>query len=68
MRAIFYDALPYEGSPTRVFAYLAVPEVSAGKKLPAMVLVHGGGGTAFHEWAKIWYDKGYAAIAMDLEG
>jgi len=68
MRAIFYDALPYEGSPTRVFAYLAVPEAPAGEKIPAMVLVHGGGGTAFHEWAKIWYDKGYAAIAMDLEG
>ena len=68
MRAIFYDALRYEGSPTRVFAYLAVPEVPAGEKIPAMVLVHGGGGTAFHEWAKIWYDKGYAAIAMDLEG
>lgn len=68
MRAIFYDALPYEGSPTRVFAYLAVPGVPAGEKIPAMVLVHGGGGTAFHEWARIWYDKGYAAIAMDLEG
>ena len=68
VKAIFYDALPYEGKPTRVFAYLAVPEVPAGEKIPAMVLVHGGGGTAFHEWAKIWYDKGYAAIAMDLEG
>lgn len=68
MRAIFYDALPYGGHPTRAFAYLAVPEVPSGQKLPAMVLVHGGGGTAFHEWAKIWYDKGYAAIAMDLEG
>lgn len=68
IQAVFYDALPYEGKPTRVFAYLAVPDVPAGEKLPAMVLVHGGGGTAFHEWAKIWYDQGYAAIAMDLEG
>lgn len=68
VKAIFYDALPYGGHPTRAFAYLAVPEAPAGQKIPAMVLVHGGGGTAFHEWAKIWYDKGYAAIAMDLEG
>jgi len=67
-KAIFYDALPYQGHPTRVFAYLAVPEVPAGEKIPAMVLVHGGGGTAFHAWAKIWYERGYAAIAMDLEG
>lgn len=68
VKALFYTALPYGGHPTRVFAYLAVPDVAAGQKLPAMVLVHGGGGTAYKEWAKIWYDKGYAAIAMDLEG
>jgi dienelactone hydrolase len=30
-----------------------------------MVLVHGGGGTAFPEWVKLWNSRGYAAIAMD---
>jgi dienelactone hydrolase len=68
IRGIFYDALPYEGKPTRVFAYLAVPEAAAGEKVPGMVLVHGGGGTAYLEWVRVWYDRGYAAIAMDLEG
>jgi len=68
IKGIFYDALPYEGKPTRTFAYLAVPEVPEGQRVPAMVLVHGGGGTAFLEWARIWYERGYAAIAMDLEG
>lgn len=68
VKGVFYDALPYEGHPTRAFAYLAVPEAKEGEKVPGMVLVHGGGGTAFKEWAKIWYDQGYAAIAMDLEG
>jgi dienelactone hydrolase len=33
-----------------------------------MVLVHGGGGTAFEEWVKLWVDRGYAAIAMDTCG
>ena len=33
-----------------------------------MVLVHGGGGKAFREWAALWADRGYAAIAMDLSG
>ena len=33
-----------------------------------MVLVHGGGGTAFADWAKLWTGRGYAAIAMDLCG
>ena len=36
--------------------------------LPVVVLVHGGGGTAFKEWAKLWAKRGYAAIAMDLAG
>ncbi len=33
-----------------------------------MVLIHGGGGTAFDEWVRIWNRRGYAAIAMDLCG
>jgi hypothetical protein len=30
-----------------------------------MVLIHGGGGTAFEEWVRLWVGRGYAAIAMD---
>ena len=33
-----------------------------------MVLVHGGGGTAFAEWADLWAKRGYAALAMDFSG
>ena len=33
-----------------------------------MVLVHGGGGTAFDYWVRLWNSRGYAAIAMDLCG
>jgi dienelactone hydrolase len=32
------------------------------------VLVHGGGGTAFPNWVKLWNSKGFAAIAMDTCG
>jgi dienelactone hydrolase len=35
---------------------------------PGVVLAHGGGGTAFKEWAELWAKRGYAAIAMDLAG
>ncbi len=39
-----------------------------GDTYPAVVLVHGGGGKAFEEWARLWAERGYAAIAMDLGG
>jgi dienelactone hydrolase len=64
---IYYEGEPYQGKPTRVFAYLARPKSKDGK-LPAVVLVHGGGGTAFKEWAELWAARGYVALAMDLAG
>lgn len=66
VRAFYYESVPWKGKPTRVFAYYGAP---AGKRnLPAMVLVHGGGGTAFAEWVRMWNKRGYAAIAMDTVG
>ena len=40
----------------------------SGRKFPAVVLVHGGGGKAFPQWVAKWAEEGYAAIAMDLGG
>jgi dienelactone hydrolase len=67
LRRLLYESEPYKGKPTRVFAYYAEPDKIDGK-LPAMVLVHGGGGTAFPEWAQLWAKRGYVALAMDLAG
>jgi len=71
VRSLYYESVPYGGKSTRVFAYWATPGTLAGdtsldRDLPAVVLVHGGGGTAFPQWAKLWAERGYAAIAMDL--
>ncbi len=66
-REVYYEGEPLDGKPTRVFAYYARPESGDGP-FPAMVLVHGGGGTAFAEWATLWARRGYAALAMDLAG
>jgi len=71
IRSLFYKGETYKGKPTRVFAYYATPGSLAGdpsldKDLPGIVLVHGGGGTAFAKWARLWASRGYAAIAMDL--
>jgi dienelactone hydrolase len=68
VRTLFYDGVPFKGKPTRVFAYYGAPKVPPGTKVPAMVLVHGGGGTAYESWVRLWNARGYAAISMDLCG
>jgi dienelactone hydrolase len=68
VRGIFYDGLPWKGKPTQVFAWLGLPEKAARGKVPAMVLVHGGNGTAHARWVRLWTERGYAAIAMDTCG
>ncbi|MGA2865287.1 MAG: acetylxylan esterase [Verrucomicrobiota bacterium] len=68
VKAITFAGMPFRGKPTRVFAWLGVPKVKAGQRVPAMVLIHGGGGTAFDEWVRLWVERGYAAIAMDTCG
>jgi cephalosporin-C deacetylase-like acetyl esterase len=67
VRAIFYDALPWQGKPTRVFAWIGLPAKRDGK-VPGMVLVHGGGGTAYKEWVQKWNAQGFAAISIAVEG
>ena len=51
IQPLFFDGLPYQGKPTRVFAWLGLPAGRSGQ-VPGVVLVHGGGGTAFKEWVQ----------------
>ncbi len=67
LRPIFFDSVPWRGRPTRVFAWLGMPEGKGGK-VPGVVLVHGGGGTAFKEWVTKWNLRGFAAISIATEG
>ena len=67
LKAIYFDGVPYRGEPTRVFAWLGLPENSIGR-VPGVVLVHGGGGTAFKQWVQKWNDHGFAAISIAVEG
>ncbi len=69
MKAIYFDALDYTGSVTRAYAWLGIPDgASAGSPVPGVVLVHGGGGTAFKDWVTEWTNRGYAAISVAVEG
>ncbi len=67
LRRLYFEGEPRNGQPTQVFAYCAFPEDTTVKS-PGIVLIHGGGGTAFSEWAQLWAQRGYVAIAMDLAG
>jgi dienelactone hydrolase len=69
IKPLFLDGLPWKGKPTRVFAWLGMPATkSAAGKIPGVVLVHGGGGTAFKEWVQKWNAHGFAAISIAVEG
>jgi dienelactone hydrolase len=69
VKAVYYEGVPYQGKPTRVFAYYGMPtNVPPGQKVPGIVLVHGGGGSAFVRWVNLWNSRGYAAISMDTCG
>ncbi len=72
VHSLLYSGEVYQDHPTEVFAFYASPitlgEAKPGAKFPGVVLIHGGGGTAFAEWTWLWAKRGYAAIAMDLAG
>ena len=46
LQPIFYEAMPYKNRSTAVFAWIGLPagDVALNETLPAMVLIHGGGG------------------------
>ena len=51
VHACFLEGVPYHGRPTRFFAWWSLPAgASPENPVPGIVLVHGGGGTAFADW------------------
>jgi dienelactone hydrolase len=69
MKSLIYQSISYKGKAVDVFAYYSTPKGAIPEGgWPAVVCVHGGGGTAFPTWVQKWNDAGYAAISMDLEG
>jgi dienelactone hydrolase len=72
VHSLLYEGEKFLGKETQVFAFYASPATlgaaRSDSKVPGVVLIHGGGGTAFAEWCWLWAQRGYAAIAMDLSG
>ncbi|WP_159020745.1 T9SS type A sorting domain-containing protein [Algibacter sp. L3A6] len=74
IRGLFFEGLPYTNAvngnnETKVFAWYGEPAgLTVNEKVPAVILVHGGGGRAFTEWVAEWVNRGYIAIAMSNRG
>jgi len=67
IRPILLEGEVFRGKPSRIFAWYGVP--TTGKPpYPAVVLVHGGGGSAFSEWVQRWNERGFVALALDVQG
>ncbi len=67
IKTITYKGAEYKGTPTRIFAHIGFPENKEGP-VPAVVLIHGGGGHPDDIWIRKWNERGYAAIAMSTNG
>ena len=66
LRPLLVSGMGPGGTNAEFFAYYAVPEGKApATGWPGVVLVHGGGGTAFPKWIREWQDLGFAVIALD---
>lgn len=55
-----------EKTKAEFFAYIGIPSTPMPKGgYPGIVLIHGGGGTAFPGYTKMWVDKGFVVISLD---
>ncbi len=66
VKGLFFTGPRYAKHETRHFAWYGAPEGTG--PFPAIMLVHGGGGTAFADWVRVWVARGYAAMAVDTCG
>lgn len=67
IKAFTFAGVPLNGTVTKVFAFIGVPE-HCRFPAPAVILVHGGGCHPDCEWMNKWIDRGYIALAMDTTG
>ena len=66
LQDILFDGVPYKGKPAPVFAYIAYPKTPMPEGgYPGILLIHGGGGTAYPYFAKLWASRGFAVLMID---
>ena len=66
MEALYLAGRGPEGTAAEFFAYFALPSgPRPAKGWPAVLLVHGGGGTAYPNFVERWRREGFAVLAID---
>lgn len=70
IQAFKFKSAPYQNlENTWVFAAVGTPITEKPKGgYPAVLLIHGGGGTVSASWMEYWMNKGYVALAFDTFG
>lgn len=69
IQAFKFKSAPYQNRETWVFAAIGTPSTEKPKGgYPAVLLIHGGGGTVSANWMSYWMDRGFVAIAFDSFG
>jgi cephalosporin-C deacetylase-like acetyl esterase len=66
VKEIKYQSRNYKDKPVWIFGYYVYPKNK--NNLPAILLVHGGGGSAHLGRAANWAKRGYAVLVIDLPG
>lgn len=64
---LYYESRDFKGQPSKIFAYYCSPRYFI-KKLPGVLVVHGGGGGAKLKTTLDWARHGYAVLSIDLPG
>ncbi|MBR4223021.1 MAG: hypothetical protein IKR81_17800, partial [Victivallales bacterium] len=66
MRDLMVSGYGPNGTQAEFFAYVSLPTTpKPAGGYPGIVLVHGGGGTAFPQYVRLWTSYGFAVIALD---
>lgn len=69
IKSLLYEGLDYNEHKTKVFAWYGVPQdMLDGEQRPAVILINEQGKQASQYWVNKWNEKGYIAIAINLEG
>ena len=66
LKAFLVQGRGPDGSKAEFFAYYGFPDGPVPKGgHPGVLLVHGGGGTAFPNFTQLWVKRGFAVLALD---